>query len=137
MNLPARNMKYGVLVCREFSEYVEQHLPTLVEELTRLGCLAHNIVIKEMPTIHSLLMGTEFFAEYTDVDGVIILAPSNRIQGNLALMNGIVTIQVQWNMVVEIGGAECAENIVEMITLQNDMEENASVANKSRRASFS
>ena len=27
MNLPARNMKYGVLVCREFSEYVEQHLP--------------------------------------------------------------------------------------------------------------
>jgi hypothetical protein len=71
------------------------------------------------------------------VDGVIILAPSNRIQGNLALMNGIVTIQVQWNMVVEIGGAECAENIVEMITLQNDMEENASVANKSRRASFS
>jgi hypothetical protein len=52
-------------------------------------------------------------------------------------MNGIVTIQVQWNMVVEIGGAECAENIVEMITLQNDMEENASVANKSRRASFS
>jgi hypothetical protein len=82
-------------------------------------------------------MGTEFFAEYTDVDGVIILAPSNRIQGNLALMNGIVTIQVQWNMVVEIGGAECAENIVEMITLQNDMEENASVANKSRRASFS
>ena len=70
MNLPARNMKYGVLVCREFSEYVEQHLPTLVEELTRLGCLAHNIVIKEMPTMHSLLMGTEFFAEYTDVDAV-------------------------------------------------------------------
>ena len=83
-----------------------------------------------------MLMGTEFFAEYTDVDGVIILAPSNRINGNLALMNGIVTIQVQWNMVVEIGGAECAEHIVEMIELQNEMEENASVVNKNRRASF-
>ena len=125
MNLPARNMKYGVLVCREFSEYVEQHLPTLVEELTRLGCLAHNIVIKEMPTMHDLLMGTEFFAEYTDVDGVIILAPNNRVMSNLALMNGIVTIQVQWNMVVEIGGAECAEHIVDMISLQNEMESNA------------
>ena len=137
MTLPARSMRFGVLVTREFAEYTDANLPILIEELTRLGCLAHNIVIKEMPTMHSLLMGTEFFAEYTDVDGVIILAPSNRIQGNLALMNGIVTIQVQWNMVVEIGGAECAENIVEMITLQNDMEENASVANKSRRASFS
>ena len=37
-------------------------------------------------------------------------------------MNGIVQIQTQWNMVVEIGGIECADNIVEMITLQNDME---------------
>ena len=44
---------------------------------------------------------------------------------NLALMNGIVTIQVQWNMVVEIGGAECAEHIVDMISLQNEMESNA------------
>lgn len=134
--LPARNMKYGVLVTREFTEYTEQHLPALVEELTRLGCMPHNIIVKDIPTVHGLLMGTEFFAEYTDVDGVIILAPSNRINGNLALMNGIVTIQVQWNMVVEIGGAECAEHIVEMIELQNEMEENASVVNKNRRASF-
>ena len=130
-------MKFGVLVVREFLEYTDANLPALVDALTRLGCLSHNIVLKEMPTMHDLLMGTEFFAEYTDVDGVIILAPNNRVMSNLALMNGIVTIQVQWNMVVEIGGAECAENIVEMITLQNDMEENASVANKSRRASFS
>lgn len=75
--------------------------------------------------MHDLLMGTEFFAEYTDVDGVIILAPNNRVMSNLALMNGIVTIQVQWNMVVEIGGAECAEHIVDMISLQNEMESNA------------
>jgi hypothetical protein len=82
-------------------------------------------------------MGTEFFAEYTDVDGVIILAPSNRIQGNLALMNGIVTIQVQWNMVVEIGGAECAERIVEMIELQNEMESNAVLVKPRRTFNFS
>jgi hypothetical protein len=37
-------------------------------------------------------------------------------------MNGIVQIQIQWNMVVEIGGVECAENIVDMIVLQNEME---------------
>ena len=124
-NLPARNMKFGVLVVREFLEYTDANLPALVDALTRRGCLSHNIVLKEMPTMHDLLMGTEFFAEYTDVDGVIILAPNNRVMSNLALMNGIVTIQVQWNMVVEIGGAECAEHIVDMISLQNEMESNA------------
>jgi 6,7-dimethyl-8-ribityllumazine synthase len=118
-------MRFGVLVTREFTEYTDTNLPILIEELTRLGCHAQNIVLREMPTMHSLLMGTEFFAEYTDVDGVIILAPNNRVMSNLALMNGIVTIQVQWNMVVEIGGVECAQNIVDMITLQNEMESNA------------
>ena len=124
-NLPAQNMRFGVLISREFREYTDANLPALIDELTRLGCSPHNIVLRDMPTTHDLLMGTEFFAEYTDVDGVIILAPNNRIMANLALMNGIVTIQVQWNMVVEIGGAECAEHIVDMITLQNEMESNA------------
>jgi hypothetical protein len=40
-------------------------------------------------------------------------------------MNGIVQLQIQWNMVVEIGGVECAENIVDMIVLQNEMEDEA------------
>lgn len=137
MTLPARSMRFGVLVTREFAEYTDANLPILIEELTRLGCLHHNIVVKDMPSEHSLLMGTEFFAEYTDVDGVIILAPSNRIKGNLALMNGIVTIQVQWNMVVEIGDAECAERIVEMIELQNEMESNAVLIKPRRTFNFS
>ena len=130
MTLPARSMRFGVLVTREFAEYTDANLPILIEELTRLGCLHHNIVVKDMPSEHSLLMGTEFFAEYTDVDGVIILAPSNR-------MNGIVTIQVQWNMVVEIGDAECAERIVEMIELQNEMESNAVLVKPRRTFNFS
>ena len=77
--------------------------------------------------MHDFLIGTSLFAQYTDVDGVILFAPSNRVLGNLALMNGIVGLQVQWNMVVEIGGAECAEHIVDMITLQNEMESTAEV----------
>ena len=129
--MPARNMKFGVLVTKEFTEYVDTNLPHLVDELTRLGCLPENIIIKEVPTMHDLLMGTQFYAEFTDVDGVIILAPNNRVNGHLALMHGIVQLQIQWNMVVEIGGTECAQNIVDMITLQNDMESNPA-AHKSR-----
>ena len=125
-------MKFGILVASEFAEYVDANLPVVVDELSRLGCLDENIVIKNVPTMHDLLMGTQFFAEYTDVDGVIILAPSNRVNSHLALMNGIVHLQIQWSMVVEIGGAECAAHIVEMIELQNEMESNADI-NKSRR----
>ena len=125
-------MKFGILVASEFAEYVDANLPVVVDELSRLGCLDENIVIKNVPTMHDLLMGTQFFAEYTDVDGVIILAPSNRVNGHLALMNGIVQLQIQWGMVVEIGGAECASHIVEMIELQNEMESNADI-NKTRR----
>lgn len=125
-------MKFGILVASEFAEYVDANLPVVVDELSRLGCLDENIVIKNVPTMHDLLMGTQFFAEYTDVDGVIILAPSNRVNSHLALMNGIVQLQIQWSMVVEIGGAECAAHIVEMIELQNEMESNADI-NKSRR----
>jgi 6,7-dimethyl-8-ribityllumazine synthase len=125
-------MKFGILVSSEFAEYVDANLPVLVDELSRLGCRDENIVIKNVPTMHDLLIGTQLFAEFTDVDGVIILAPSNRVNGHLALMNGIVQLQTQWGMVVEIGGAECAANIVEMIELQNEMESNA-VITKSRR----
>jgi 6,7-dimethyl-8-ribityllumazine synthase len=125
-------MKFGVLVTKEFAEFVDANLPHLCDELTRLGCHPENIVIKSVPTMYDLLIGIQLFAECTDVDGVVILAPNNRVTGHLALMNGIVGLQVQWNMVVEIGGAECAQHIVEMIEFQNEMEENAEV-HKSRR----
>ena len=129
---PASNMKFGVVVVREFEEYNAQNLMPLVDSLQMLGCTDDNIVVKFVPTAHDVVIATQFMAEYTDVDGVIILAPSNRVNSHLALMNGIVQLQIQWSMVVEIGGAECAAHIVEMIELQNEMESNADI-NKSRR----
>lgn len=122
MSQVAVNMKFGVVVVHEFEEYNEQNLMPLVDTLQMLGCEAENIVVKVVPTAHDVVIATQFMAEYTDVDGVIILAPQNRIMGTLSVMNGIVQLQIQWNMVVEIGGVECAEHIVNMIVLQNEME---------------
>ena len=122
MSQVAVNMKFGVVVVHEFEEYNEQNLIPLVDSLQMLGCEAENIVVKVVPTAHDVVIATQFMAEYTDVDGVIILAPQNRIMGTLSVMNGIVQLQIQWNMVVEIGGVECAEHIVNMIVLQNEME---------------
>lgn len=121
----AANMKFGVVVVREFEEFVETHLLAAVSELTDLGCAPQNVVVRTVPKLHDVVIATQFFAEYTDVDGVIILAPENRVMGMLSLMNGIVQIQLHWNMVVTIGGRETAANIVEMIAMQNDMELNA------------
>ena len=104
MSQVAVNMKFGVVVVHEFEEYNEQNLMPLVDSLQMLGCEAENIVVKVVPTAHDVVIATQFMAEYTDVDGVIILAPQNRIMGTLSVMNGIVQLQIQWNMVVEIGG---------------------------------
>lgn len=121
----AANMKFGVVVVREFEEHADIHATMAINNLAALGCAPQNIVVRSVPRLNDVVIATQFFAEYTDVDGVIIIAPENRLMGTLSLMNGIVQIQIQWNMVVEIGGAECAEHIVEMITMQNEMEMDA------------
>jgi hypothetical protein len=72
--------------------------------------------------LHDVAITTHCFTQYTDVDGVVILAPENRVMGTLSLMNGIMQIQINWNMVVSIGGAERADDIVEMIAMQTEME---------------
>lgn len=120
------NMKFGVIAVDEFSEFVSENLATLSSVLQNLGCSSENIVIKHVPTLHDSVVATQFMAQYTDVDGVIIVAPKAKLMDTLPLMNGIVQIQIQWTMVVEIGGYECAENIVSMISMQNEMEIEAS-----------
>ena len=120
------NMKFGVIAVDEFSEFVSENLATLSSLLQNLGCSSENIVVKHVPTLHDSVVATHFMAQYTDVDGVIILAPKKQFVESLPLMNGIIQIQLQWTMVVEIGGYECAENIVSMISMQNQMEIEAS-----------
>ncbi|MBO7313407.1 MAG: hypothetical protein J6U48_04175 [Alistipes sp.] len=116
------DMKFGVIVVDEYSEFASENLSTLSSILQNLGCSSDKIVIKHVPTLHDSVIATQFMAQYTDVDGVIILAPKSVFMDTLPLMNGIIQIQIQWTMVVEIGGYECANNIVTMIDMQNEME---------------
>ena len=116
------DMKFGVIAVSECSNFVATNLEAVVAALRAQGCLEENIVLKYVPTLHDSVVATQFMAQYTDVDGVIIVAPKEQLMQTLPLMNGIIQIQVQWSMVVEIGGAECADHIVSMISLQNEME---------------
>lgn len=127
------DMKFGVIVVSECTDFLANNLEAVVEALRVQGCLEENILLKYVPTLHDSVVATQFMAQYTDVDGVIIVAPKQQLMENIPLMNGIVQIQVQWTMVVEIGGAECAKNIVSMISLQNELELSSGV-NRAERS---
>lgn len=129
------DMKFGVIAVNECADFMATNLEAVVEALRGQGCMEENIVIKYVPTLHDSVVATQFMAQYTDVDGVIIVAPKAQLMEALPLMNGIIQIQVQWSMVVEIGGAECAKNIVTMISLQNEMEL-ASGVNRAEHSDF-
>ena len=118
----ATNFKFGVIVVAEFEEHANIHFSPFADALMAMGCAQHNIVVRRVPTLQDVVIATQFFAQYTDVDGVVVLAPENRVMGVLSLMNGIVHVQTHWNMVVSIGGAERAEDVVTMLSIQNEME---------------
>lgn len=126
-DLLATNMRIGVIVVRDFEEHTDKHLMPLVDNLLALGCHQQNIVVRTIPSIFDVVIATQFFAEYTDVDGVVILAPENKIMGTLSVMNGIVQLQINWNMVVTVGGANRAEDVVAMVAIQNEMEDQVAV----------
>ena len=129
------DMKFGVIAVNECSDFLATNLEAVVEALRAQGCLEDNILLKYVPTLHDSVVATQFMAQYTDVDGVIIVAPKAQLMETLPLMNGIIQIQVQWTMVVEIGGAECAKNIVSMISMQNELEL-ASGVSRAERSDF-
>lgn len=118
----AVDMKFGILIVDEYSDFVERHFVALLDTLRHMGCLDADIVVKQVPSLGDTVLGVQFFAEYTDVDGVIVLMPTDRLYASQALLNGIVHLQMQWNMPVSIGGSERASDIVEMVALQSEME---------------
>ena len=131
--LDASNMKFGILVVREFEEFVMLELPALIDSLASAGCMPQNIEVREVATTSDVVMATHFFAEYTDVDGVVILAPENRLMSSIPVMNGIVQLQVQWNMVIVAGDSKRAMHAVELVTMQNEMEVEAEERGQGQR----
>ena len=131
--MDASNMKFGILVVREFEEFVMLELPALIDSLASAGCMPQNIEVREVATTSDVVMATHFFAEYTDVDGVVILAPENRLMSSIPVMNGIVQLQVQWNMVIVAGDSKRAMHAVELVTMQNEMEVEAAERGQGQR----
>ncbi len=118
-------VKVGIIVVRELEDFADKNIGPFVEQLTELGCTSQHINVREVARLHDSIMMIQYFAQYTDVDSVIILAPEERAMQDTALMNGIVQLQLQWNMYVTVGGQERALDMQDMYFTMREMEASA------------
>ena len=115
-------MKFGIVIVDEQSAFAHRNLPATVARLRALGCAEQNILVRHAPRIYNATMITQFFAEYTDVDAVVILTEGNDTPEYRAMLDGVTKLQIAWNMPVCVGDCTAASEAVEMVSVQNEME---------------
>ena len=118
--LSATEIRIGVVVAGDSiaDEQVINHFVKVV------GLSASNISIKHVPNDLQVVMGVLFFAEYTEVDGVVAIVNNAGPEWLLTMQKALYDLQIQWNMPIEIGGAygaAAAESVVRMVQMQYDM----------------
>lgn len=145
----AVGMKFGIVVAEWNSKITGALLDGAVHTLIGSGCEVENIIVKRVPGTFELALGAQFFAEYTDVDAVIVLGCV--IQGETrhfdfvcqGVTQGVTELMLTWNMPVAFGvltteneqqaldraggrygnkGDEAAATAITMVALQNEME---------------
>ncbi len=145
----AEDMKFGVVVSEWNEQVTEELLTGCVRTLRASGCADHNIQIKYVPGSFELPLGAQFFAEYTDVDAVIVLGCV--VQGEtrhfdyvcMGVTEGITRLSIDWNMPIAFGvlttenmqqaldraggklgnkGDEAAATAIKMVRIQMEME---------------
>lgn len=98
----------------------EAYMP-LLESLKRRGCLESNIQVKFVPYDFDIPLGVLFFAEYTDVDGVIVIG--NGYDATIA--KSLLDLQIQWNMPVEYhyegSDTDRGRSVISMVLMQSMM----------------
>lgn len=146
----AAEMSFGIVVAEWNREITGALLDGAVRTLRAAGCPDHNIQIKYVPGTFELPLGAQFFAQYTDVNAVIVLGCV--IQGDTrhfdyvcqGVTQGVTQVQLHWNMPVAFGvltvndqqqaldraggklgnkGDEAAAAAIQMAQLQIEMDE--------------
>lgn len=114
--------KVGIVIVDEQSEFAHGNLSAAKESLKAMGCVEQNILLRHAPRVYNAAMVTQFFAEYTDVDAVIILLERDNSPEYRALLDGLMKLQIAWNMPITIGDCTAASEAIEMVAMQNEME---------------
>ena len=118
--LAATEIRIGIVIAGDSiaDDVVINHLVKLA------GLSSSNIVIKHVPNDSQAVMGVLFFAEYTEVDGVVVITNSTSTDWLLCIQKSLYDLQIQWNMPIEIGGGygvAAAESVVRMVQMQYEM----------------
>ena len=116
------SLKVGIIIVDSQATFAHEHLAPLSESLRMMGCTEQNILVRHAPSVYNIPLTVQFYAEYTDVDAVIVLAENDRTPEYNAMLHGVTKLQLSWNMPVVIGGVEVATDAVEMVRMQNEME---------------
>lgn len=102
---------------------MQRNMVATIESLKALGCTEQNILVRHAPRLTNVAMLVQFFAEYTDVDAVIVLSKTDLTSHEYAAMlYGVSKLQILWNMPVVIGDCTVAADAIEMVTTQTEME---------------
>lgn len=82
------------------------------------GCLESNIQVKFVPSDFDIPLGVLFFAEYTDVDGVIVIGGVYDV-----IAKSLLDLQIQWNMPIEYSSdsLKVGSNVIRMVQIQSQM----------------
>lgn len=116
------SLKVGIIIVDSQASFVHEHLSPLSESLRLMGCSEQNILVRHSPSVYNIPLTVQFYAEYTDVDAVIVIAENDQSPEYNAMLYGVTKLQLSWNMPVVIGGVEVAADAVEMVRMQNEME---------------
>ena len=116
------NLKIGIVIVDEQAALAHRNLAATVESLKALGCAEQNVLVRHAPRLFNVVMTTQFFAEYTDVDAVVILAENDSSPEYATMLYGVTKLQIAWNMPVAVGDCSVASVVVDMVSMQNEME---------------
>ena len=115
-------LKIGIVIVDEQTEFAQRNLAATIETLKAIGCTEQNILLRHAPRLFGVALTTQFFAEYTDVDAVVVLAENDNSPEYAAMLYGVTKLQISWNMPVLIGGCIVASEVADMVAMQNEME---------------
>ena len=147
--LSAADLKFGIVVSEWNPEITNALRDGAVRTLRKYGCNEENIIVRYVPGTFELPMGARFFAEHTDVDGVIALGCV--VKGEtphfdyvcMGATQGITNVMLEWDMPVAFGvlttldqqqaldraggrlgnkGDEAAVAAIKMVRLQHELE---------------
>jgi 6,7-dimethyl-8-ribityllumazine synthase len=144
------DMKFGIVVSEWNYDVTGALMRGAVDTLKKHGVHDEDILVKHVPGSFELTLGGQFFAEYTDVDAIILLgcviqgetrhfdficqgvtkgATDLNIKYNLPVIFGLLTTENQQQALDRAGGKlgnkgdEAAVTALKMIALQNNFED--------------